>query len=108
MILSGFLEYFLLHLKISLVLALTISLAGISYMENANAVSHNFESEWGTAGISKSGLFLSPQHIAIDSQAITIRIITLAQLINVCKTAFVSIRMCKNRSGTALANNLCD
>jgi len=37
-------------------------------MENANAVSHNFESEWGTAGISKSGLFLSPQHIAIDSQ----------------------------------------
>ena len=57
-----------MHLKISLVLALTISLAGISYMENVNAASHNFESEWGQEGISKSGLFLNPQHIAIDSQ----------------------------------------
>ena len=37
-------------------------------MENVNASSHNFESEWGHEGISKSGLFLNPQHIAIDSQ----------------------------------------
>ena len=58
-----------MHLKIFLLLALTISLAGISYIENVNAAnSHNFELQWGTAGISKSGFFLSPQHLAIDSE----------------------------------------
>ena len=66
---SGFLEYFLLHLQIILVLALTVSLAGISYIENVDAASgHNFESQWGKAGISKSGFFLSPQHLAFDSE----------------------------------------
>ena len=29
---------------------------------------HNFELQWGQAGISKSGFFLSPQHLAFDSE----------------------------------------
>ena len=37
-------------------------------MENANAATHTFELEWGKAGISKSGLFLSPKHLAFDSE----------------------------------------
>ena len=57
-----------MHLKIFLVLALTMSLAGIAYIENADAASHNFESEWGKAGILKPGSFLSPQHLAFDSE----------------------------------------
>ena len=58
-----------MHLQIFLVLALTVSLAGISYIENVNAASgHNFESQWGQAGIFKSGFFLSPQHLAFDSE----------------------------------------
>ena len=58
-----------MHLQIVLVLALTVSLAGISYIENVDAASgHNFESQWGKAGISKSGFFLSPQHSAFDSE----------------------------------------
>ncbi|AJA93237.1 HYR domain protein [Candidatus Nitrosopelagicus brevis] len=48
---------------------MTVSLAGISYIENVNAASgHNFESQWGQAGIFKSGFFLSPQHLAFDSE----------------------------------------
>ncbi|MBT3760995.1 MAG: 6-bladed beta-propeller, partial [Candidatus Nitrosopelagicus sp.] len=59
----------MLHLQIVLVLALTVSLAGISYIENINAASgHDFESQWGKAGILKSGFFLSPQHLAFDSE----------------------------------------
>ena len=57
-----------MHLKIFLVLALAVSIAGISYIENANAAIHEFESEWGQAGIAKSGFFLSPQHLAFDSE----------------------------------------
>jgi len=58
-----------MHLKIFLVLVLTVSLTGISYIENVNATnSHDFELQWGKAGISKSGFFLSPQHLAIDSE----------------------------------------
>jgi len=58
-----------MHLQIFLVLALTVSLAGISYIENVNAASgHNFESQWGQAGIFKSGFFLSPQHLTFDSE----------------------------------------
>ncbi|MED5275293.1 MAG: HYR domain-containing protein, partial [Thermoproteota archaeon] len=58
-----------MHLQIFLVLALTISLAGISYIENVNAANgHDFESQWGQAGISKTGFFLSPQHLAFDSE----------------------------------------
>ena len=59
----------MLHLQIVLLIALTVSLAGISYIENVNAASgHDFESQWGKAGILKSGFFLSPQHLAFDSE----------------------------------------
>ena len=58
-----------MHLQIFLVLTLTISLAGISYIENIDAANgHDFESQWGKAGIAKSGFFLSPQHITFDSE----------------------------------------
>ena len=57
-----------MYLKIFLVLTVTLSLIGISYVENANAVIHPFELEWGKAGISKTGFFLSPQHLAFDSE----------------------------------------
>jgi len=58
-----------MHLQIFVVLGLCVSLAGISYIENVNAASgHNFESQWGQAGIFKSGFFLSPQHLAFDSE----------------------------------------
>ncbi|MDC0142458.1 6-bladed beta-propeller, partial [Candidatus Nitrosopelagicus sp.] len=67
--LESIFRVFSVHLQIILVLALTVSLAGISYIENVDAASgHNFESQWGKAGISKSGFFLSPQHLAFDSE----------------------------------------
>jgi len=67
--LRGFLEHFLLHRQIVLVLALIVSLTGISYIENVNAASnHTFESQLGMAGISKPGFFLNPQHLAFDSE----------------------------------------
>ena len=55
-----------MHLKIFLVLAVTLSLVGISYFEHANATTHDFELEWGKSGISNPGFFLSQQHIAFD------------------------------------------
>ena len=57
-----------MHLKIFLVLAVTLSLVGISYFEHANAATHDFELEWGKSGISNPGFFLSPQHITFDSE----------------------------------------
>jgi len=58
-----------MHVKIILLLVLTISLTGISYIENVNATSaHDFELQWGKAGIAKPGYFLSPQHLAFDSE----------------------------------------
>ena len=57
-----------MHLKIFLVLSMTISLIGISYIEYANAATHTFELEWGESGFSKPGSFLSPQHLAFDSE----------------------------------------
>ncbi|MDC0199950.1 6-bladed beta-propeller, partial [Candidatus Nitrosopelagicus sp.] len=41
---------------------------GISYIEYANAATHTFELEWGESGFSKPGSFLSPQHLAFDSE----------------------------------------
>ena len=57
-----------MHLKIFLVLAMAISLIGISYVDSGFAASHNFDSEFGQSGISKPGYFLSPQHLAFDSE----------------------------------------
>ena len=47
---------------------MTISLIGISYVDSGFAASHNFDSEFGKSGISKPGYFLSPQHLAFDSE----------------------------------------
>ena len=57
-----------MHLKTSLVIVLTLSIVGISYIGSADAMTHSFELEWGKAGIAKPGSFLSPQHLAFDSE----------------------------------------
>ena len=50
--LESIFRVFSVHLQIILVLALTVSLAGISYIENVDAASgHDIESQWGKAGL---------------------------------------------------------
>ena len=65
---SGFLDIFLMHLKIALLIVLTISLVGITQLDAVDAATHTFELDWGTAGIAKPGSFLSPQNLAFDSE----------------------------------------
>ena len=50
-----------------LVLLFSVLLVGVSFAQNSYAVTHAFELEWGSAG-TKSGMFLHPQQIAIDSE----------------------------------------
>ena len=37
-------------------------------MQNSYAAIHPFELEWGSSGIAKPGMFLNPQHLAVDSE----------------------------------------
>ena len=57
-----------MHLKIILLVVLTISLVGVTQLGTVDAATHTFELDWGEAGISKPGSFLSPQHLAFDSE----------------------------------------
>ena len=57
-----------MHLKIIPLVVLAISLVGITQLGTVNAATHTFELDWGEAGISKPGSFLSPQHLAFDSE----------------------------------------
>ena len=57
-----------MHLKIALLIVLTISLVGITQLDTVDAATHNFHLEWGNAGIKTPGSFLSPQHLALDSE----------------------------------------
>ena len=57
-----------MHLKILLLIVLTIALVGIAQLGTVDAAIHTFESEWGQSGIFKPGSFLSPQHLAFDSE----------------------------------------
>jgi len=48
---------------------LSISLAGVSFVGNGFAENaHSFDSKFGTSGIFTPGSFLSPQHLAFDSE----------------------------------------
>ena len=57
-----------MHLKIALLIVLTISLVGITQLDIVDAATHTFELDWGEAGIAKPGSFLSPQHLTFDSE----------------------------------------
>ena len=57
-----------MHLKIILLVVLAISLVGVTQLGTVDAATHTFELDWGEAGISKPGSFLSPQHLAFDSE----------------------------------------
>ena len=58
-----------MHRRIFLIVILSISLAGVSFVGTGFADSaHIFDSEFGKYGILKPGSFLSPQHLAFDSE----------------------------------------
>ena len=57
-----------MHPKIILLVVLTISLVGVTQLGTVDAATHTFELDWGEAGISKPGSFLSPQHLEFDSE----------------------------------------
>ena len=58
-----------MHRRIFLIVILSISLAGFTFMGNSYAAGNNsFDSTFGTSGISHPGSFLSPQHLAFDSE----------------------------------------
>ena len=52
---------------VPLVLLFSVLLLGVSFTQNSYAAPHTFELEWGISGIAKPGMFLSPQHLAVDS-----------------------------------------
>jgi len=53
---------------VSLVLLFSVLLVGVSFTQNSYAVNHSFELEWGSSGHLKPGMFLNPQHLAVDSE----------------------------------------
>ena len=58
-----------MHRKISLIVIFSILLIGVSFVNNGFADSaHSFDSDFGKYGISQPGSFLSPQHLAFDSE----------------------------------------
>ena len=59
----------MMHRQISLIVIFSILLIGVSFVGNGFAESaHIFDSEFGKYGILKPGSFLSPQHLAFDSE----------------------------------------
>ena len=62
-----FLKVFLMMYRVvSLVLLFSVLLVGISFVQTSYAASHPFELEWGVSGQTEPGMFLYPQHLAID------------------------------------------
>ena len=58
-----------MHRQISLIVIFSILLIGVSFVGNGFAErAHSFDSDFGKYGITKSGSFLSPQHLAFDSE----------------------------------------
>ena len=58
-----------MHRRIFLIVILSISLAGVSFVGTGFAENvHSFDSKFGTSGIFTPGSFLSPQHLAFDSE----------------------------------------
>ena len=52
---------------VSLVLLFSVLLVGVSFAQDSHAAVHPFELQWGESG-TKSGKFLHPQQLAIDSE----------------------------------------
>ena len=58
-----------MHRQISLIVIFSILLVGVSFVGNGFADrAHSYDSEFGKYGITKPGSFLSPQHLAFDSE----------------------------------------
>ena len=58
-----------MHRQISLIVIFSILLIGVSFVGNGFADrTHSFDSDFGKYGISQPGSFLSPQHLAFDSE----------------------------------------
>ena len=58
-----------MHRQISLIVIFSILLIGVSFVGNGFADrAHSFDSDFGKYGISQPGSFLSPQHLAFDSE----------------------------------------
>jgi len=58
-----------MHRQIFLIVILSISLLGLSFVDTGFADrAHSFDSVFGKYGISSPGSFLSPQHLAFDSE----------------------------------------
>ena len=59
----------MMHRQISLIVIFSILFIGVSFVGDGFADStHSFDSDFGKYGISQPGSFLSPQHLAIDSE----------------------------------------
>ena len=56
----------MMYRVVSLVLLFSVLLVGISFVQTSYAASHPFELEWGVSGQTEPGMFLYPQHLAID------------------------------------------
>ena len=67
--LESILREIMLYRQISLIVIFSILLIGVSFVGNGFAdSSHSFDSDFGKHGITKPGSFLSPQHLAFDSE----------------------------------------
>ena len=53
---------------VSLVLLFSVLLLGVTFTQNSYAAQHPFELKWGSSGLAKPGMFLNPQHLAVDSE----------------------------------------
>jgi len=58
----------MIYSVVSLVLLFSVLLVGVSFTQNSYAVNHSFELEWGSSGHLEPGMFLNPQHLAVDSE----------------------------------------
>jgi hypothetical protein len=59
----------MMHRQISLIVIFSILFIGVSFVGDGFADStHSFDSDFGKYGISQPGSFLSPQHLAFDSE----------------------------------------
>ena len=58
----------MIYSVVSLVLLFSVLLIGVSFTQNSYAANHSFELEWGSSGHLKPGMFLNPQHLAVDSE----------------------------------------
>ena len=63
-----FLKEITMHQVMTLVVLFSVLLIGVSFTQSSFAANHQFDLEFGISGIGKPGMFLEPQHMAIDSE----------------------------------------